>query len=606
MRPQKNNCAPLVTPSEPKLTCCDPLDASIMYSLIGWNLGFGCKTALEEQLKVGRMLVVGWDGAEPSIIERMLSKNLLPNLAHIISRGSYGRIESTTPDTSLSAWTSALTGMNPGRHGMVNFVRRPPGKYRLNLVAASDRLVPTILAMAHEEGRSVASFGVPGTWPMEPDLDFCIAGFDSPLATKAPRRAFHPESIYDELQKKGLSWPYGGMDELRMDSSWHMKAKNLLKKNIVRKRMLLEELAPHRTIDLLWVVFSESDTAGHHFWAFSDPDSPRYSKRDELADSIQDIYMQLDRALGRLMELMEPNASVLVLSDHGFMGAADHVVYVNRWLASKGFLKFRQADLLQRLAPAIQQVAGRLVPSAIKELILRTPLASLALGVDAKARFGPIDLKRTKAFCDELPQNPGIWLNVKHREPFGCIEAGDDFERTLDLVAEKLLAWRYPQSGKLVVSRVLRRQDAMHGPAARLCPDLLVELAHWDNYRLVAGRSGYSTWPLVRKLDKSEAIGPKGLGTSGAHAPMGICAAMGPSAETGARIENARLYDIAPSVLRILGIEPPGDMDGKPLQEIAPRPARPTHFKASGRTQGDLTPAEQEAINRKLEGLGYM
>lgn len=548
--------------------------------------------------------MLGWDGAEPSIIDAMLQEGGLPNLARIISSGAYGRVKSTIPDTSLAAWTSALTGLNPGRHGMVNFVRRPPGQYRLQLLDANDRLVPTVLARAHSEGFSVASFGVPGTWPAEPEVDMGIAGFDSPLSTGAPKRAFHPRAIYDAIKAMGLSWPYGGVDELRMDSNWHKRTHKQLLKNIEIKETILRRLPGQ--VDLLWVVFSESDTAGHHFWAFTDPDSPRYSQRQDLSQSIRDIYKRLDQALGRLMDSVAPGTSVLLLSDHGFMGASDHAVYINRWLASQGYLKFKNASLTQRLAPLVRDTSSRMVPSFLKELILRTPLGSFALGLDAKARFGALDLRRTKAFCDELPQNPGIWLNVKGREPLGVIEPGLEFERSRDEIAEALLRWRHPHSNRPVVARVLRREDAMSGPAARLAPDLHVDLAHWDGYRLVAASSDHARGPLVRRLDKKEMIGPKGLGTSGAHAPEGICAATGPGLAKGAKIKNARLMDIGPSVLRMLGLEPPGDMDGQAIREIAAAQARPMKTTPGSKPKGELTYEQEQAIRRKLEGLGYL
>ena len=562
---------------------------------------------MEEHLKASKLLVVGWDGAEPSIVERMLAQGKLPNLARIKADGAFGRVHTTTPDTSMAAWTSALTGLNPGRHGMVNFVRRPPGKYALRLVDATDRLVPTVFSQAHMEGYSVASFGVPGTWPAEQEVDICISGFDSPLATEAPRRAFKPRSIYEQIQGMGLGWPYGSVDELSMDPHWHIRAHARLMKNIDLKQEVIHRLSPPSAVDLLWVVFSESDTAGHHFWGFTDPRSPRHRTRNDLSNSIEDIYKRLDKALGRLMDDMVPGASVLVLSDHGFMGASDQVVYINRWLASQGFLVFKHPGMLQKLAPIVRDTAARMVPSAAKELILRTPLGSLALGLDAKSRFGAVELSRSMAFCDELPQNPGIWINVKEREPFGCISAGEEFLHTMDRIAEGLLKWRHVHTGKLVVSRVLRRTDAMAGPASRLSPDLLCELAHWDGYRLVAGSSEYNEWPLMRRLNEDELIGPKGIGTSGAHAPEGICAAMGPGVKKGAKIEDAYLEDIAPSVLRLLGLEPTEDLDGRPIGQVAPMKGdKTTRNNSSGKITGELTDMEQEAINRKLEGLGYM
>ena len=137
-------------------------------------------------MTVRRLLIVGWDCADPDITADLCARGRLPHLADIRRRGFLTPVTSTVPPSSLPAWTTAFTGVEPGRHGLTEYVQKEPGAYRLRLVSAADRRAENLFTLAHRAGLRVACLGVPGTWPPDPQLDVCIAGFDSPLSQKAP------------------------------------------------------------------------------------------------------------------------------------------------------------------------------------------------------------------------------------------------------------------------------------------------------------------------------------------------------------------------------------------------------------------------------------
>ncbi|MBN2311253.1 MAG: alkaline phosphatase family protein, partial [Candidatus Hydrogenedentes bacterium] len=78
----------------------------------------------------GRVIILGFDGVEPSIVEQMLEAGELPNLAKLRDAGAYARLGSTIPPQSPVAWTSFATCKNPGGHGIYDFIRRTPARYR--------------------------------------------------------------------------------------------------------------------------------------------------------------------------------------------------------------------------------------------------------------------------------------------------------------------------------------------------------------------------------------------------------------------------------------------------------------------------------------------
>ena len=77
----------------------------------------------------GRVIILGFDGVEPSIAEAMIAKGELPNLAKLGQQGSYQRLESSNPPQSPTAWSSFITCKRPGNHGIFDFLRRTPSTY---------------------------------------------------------------------------------------------------------------------------------------------------------------------------------------------------------------------------------------------------------------------------------------------------------------------------------------------------------------------------------------------------------------------------------------------------------------------------------------------
>jgi predicted AlkP superfamily phosphohydrolase/phosphomutase len=560
-------------------------------------------------MSISRLLVVGWDGAEPALVEPMIKSGRLPNLAGLAAQGVLGRVSSTLPASSLPAWTAAFSGLGPGKHGLVDFVRKQPGQYRLRLVSAAEGSGLSLAKIATAGGLEVASLGIPGTFPPDPAAGTCIAGFDSPAATAAGARAHNPPELFKQLKAAGLNWPYGVADEMAVGAGWHERTRQILFETIEQKTKVAETLLDGSDFDLFSIVFSESDTAGHHFWAFHDRNSPRQRiKNPALATTIEDVYIALDRALGRLLAKTGESTSVIVLSDHGFGGSAGQTVCLNRWLASQGRLRFSiPFGKLAQLSGFVQDQAARILPAQVKQALLRGPLSKLVMAADGLGRFGGIDFSATEAFCDELPQNPGIWVNLAGREPQGTVPA-ERYQEVRQEIAKRLIDFRYPLNGRPLVKHVHLREEVMAGPYTDRAPDLMLELADWDGYRLLAAPSAGRMGPIVEKLPASKLIGPKGTGTSGVHRPEGILAACGPSVDAGAEIEGARLIDICPTALALLGLRNSYELDGKCLTQIASETVGDVQPPSASEPadQSVYTPEEEEIILERLKGLGYL
>ena len=559
-----------------------------------------------------QLLIIGLDGATLDLIEPWARAGHLPNLAALIECGSAGRLTSTVPAMTLPAWSTFLTGCYPGRHGMFDFTRRVPGRYAVQFVNSTHRREPTFLRRLSDAGCRVAALGVPTTYPPEPINGALIAGFDSPVATNRDASFAYPPELYAELQRATGGFPLTDLQELRVGPGWHRHALCHLTRAIDGQLRAASYLLRREVWDCFVVVFGASDTVSHHFWAYCDPDSPRFDAAGaaEFGDAIRRVYEQLDRAVGRLWADAGPCVDLLVVSDHGFGGTGDIAVSINRYLNQSGLLAFTARRPAANRAPQLLKQAGlRLVPSAAQQAIFRR-MGGLVDWLESGSRFGHIDWTGTLAYSEELNYFPSVWINRAGREPGGIVPPAD-YERIRDRVIRALHHWRDEITGQPVVRRACRREELYAGPALEEAPDVVVELA----YQQVNGRAysfaveaARTPGPPTRRLAPSERIGAKGRSMNGSHRPDGILMAAGPSIHSGASLEGATLADIAPTLLTLLGHSPDG-MEGRVLTELlADTRQAPAMFLVDWAPQPErlYSAAEAAILAGRLRSLGYI
>lgn len=471
-----------------------------------------------------RLLVIGLDGADLRVVEEM--RDRLPHLAGLLARGGSAALESTLPFATLPAWTSILTGAPPGEHGVFDFTERDG--YRVRFSGARARRLATTFARLDDAGRRVALLGFPATYPPEPlRHGIAISGWDSPVAFEANPSFVHPRALWDELVARFGPMRFDDVDEFDGGPGWHAALAGRLAERIRRKRDLYLHLHARGPWDVFACYFGETDTAGHHLWALSDPGSPRRPRALPEPRPLSVVYEAADEAVGALLAAAGPDANVMVLSDHGMGGTSDEVVYLNRMLEEAGLLATRASGSGARLAKWGKDAALRALPPALRERAFRAAGSRLPGWLESRVRFGGIDFSRTLAFSEELPYAPSVCLNLAGREPRGQVRPHER-ERVLARVVEAL--------GPAIVAAHPR--ETVHvGPAADRAPDLLLELAAPGGYTLnLAPSAGAPRGVVRRKLGPEEHLGKKGAPMSGAHRRNGLWLGDGPDLTGRGRI----------------------------------------------------------------------
>jgi hypothetical protein len=402
-------------------------------------------------------------------------------------------------------------------------------------------------------------------------------------------------------------------------------------------RVALDEMKREsggRRPDLFTLVFSESDTVGHHYWRDHDPDSPRRdpTASAERRSAVTDVYAALDRACGRLRSAYGEDALCLVVSDHGMGGASNCVVHLNRFLAEQGFLvrRPRRAGRIDAAARMARDAAIRRLPAAWLQKLFRRARGA-AGRLESAARFGGIRWAKTQAFSEEVNTQPGVWINLAGREESGCVSP-DEYPALRARIIECLLAWRLP-SGEPVVASARPREAVYSGPFVERAPDIVVELGtdrgyglslvptpwHEERGRRRESRRDPGASQALRWLSGADLAGGRGRGMNGTHRKDGIFIATGGGGgggengggggagnEGGGRGENeggdlgkdgagaARalapdsLSGVAPTLARAIGLPwSPGNGEG---------------------ASGDLAYSQEESemVAARLRALGYL
>ena len=525
---------------------------------------------------MARMLIIGLDGADPALVARWMEDGTLPNLRALARSGAMLPLRSTMPPATFPAWTTCSTGVNPGRHGVFDFTDMPPGGYAVRFVNRTFRRAPAVWNALSDAGARVGVLGVPGTWPPEPVNGFMVSGFDSPVATSIDRSFVWPPEYHDDVQ----GWRFADFQEHRTGPGWHERARSLLLSKIADKEAAALRLLRREPWDFFMAVFGETDTVSHHFWRFHDAASPRHEANPSLADAIREVYARLDATVGRMAEVSGAE-HVLVVSDHGFMGAGTGVIHLNNFLAERGLLRFSGGG-----RSPLKSLALLFAPERARGALFRR-FTGLAANAESRSRFGGLDWSATRAYSEELDYFPSVRINLAGREPQGTVRP-EEYDGFVAELCAMLEAWG-------PVARALPRASVYDGPHVDRAPDILVEPACENGYRhaCLRARGGSS----FRRMDPAEYAGGKERGMNGVHRSPGLLVSNAPVTRPDPGLE-----DIAPTVLSALGAAGP-PMDGRPLWGTARDAVSDSGPMAP---EESMSAAEEAEMAARLRTLGYL
>jgi len=550
-----------------------------------------------------KLLVIGLDGASFNVLDPLIEKGYLPHIAKLIAGGSRADLETTFPPITAVAWSSFMTGKNPGKHGIFEFVRRDHHSNRELAVNASFRQGSAIWDLLSDAGKRVIVHNFPCTYPPREINGLMIADFMTPRG----RRDFtNPASLLAEIEAEFGSY--------RLHLSQTYAEGNVgavldeLFDELEYKAKVAEYLMTRYDWDAFFQYFWGTDRIQHELWHIIDDEHPRHNKEEAKAyrDRVYEYFRRVDEIVGRLIELAGADPLVLIASDHGF-GPVHKYCSLNIWLLQEGFLKLKP-DVVTRakklmfslgLTPEFAFRLTRKIPGALRPArgVSSQPGVSKLLGKFFLS-FNDVDWNRSVAFSKG---NYGqIYVNLKGREPNGVV-ADDEYEAVRDAIIDRLRALKDPLTAEQWVGQVFRREDIYSGPLVGDAPDIAFLPA--DMRYLPLGNADFTSNKFM--VDA--------FGISGCHRMNGVMIANGGAIERGRTLEGARIYDMAPTLLYLTDQSVPDDMDGRVLTEMISADyssAHPIRFAARGDDQQingvEYSDEENSDVIERLKSLGYV
>lgn len=457
-----------------------------------------------------KVAVIGLDCATPQLVFDRFHEEL-PNISRLMRQGSYGELESTHPPITVPAWSAMMSSRDPGELGFYGFRNRRDYTYqgyRLANGLAVD--VPRVWDHLGQQGLRSVLLGVPQTYPPKKMVGESVGCFLTP-STSEPYT--YPPSLREEIDNVCGGYILD-VDDFRTDDKQRI-ADHIFE--MTRRRFkVAKHLVGKRQWEYFMMVEMGVDRIHHGFWKYFDPTHPKFEPGNRYEHLIREYYKFVDAEVGELMSLFDRDTAVLIVSDHGAKSMVGGIC-VNEWLIQNGYLRLKH------------------MPTS------PTPFSKIE-----------IDWDHTLAWADG-GYYARMFLNVRGREPRGQV-APADYEKLRERLMTEIAAIEDP-SGKNIGSVALRPQE-LYKVQRGVPPDLIVYFGNLD-WRSV-GSVGYGS---IYTFEND--TGPDDAN----HAQHGIFAMQVPGREDGGRrLSGLRLYDIAPTVLNLFGLEIPAEMQGRVIQ----------------------------------------
>jgi len=450
-------------------------------------------------------MVIGLDCADPVLVfDKWLDR--LPNFRRLVENGAYGNLESTIPAITVPAWMAMMSSKNPGKLGFYGFRNRANHTYDEMDYANSRKMrEPVVWDLLGRAGRKVAVIGVPQTYPVKPVNGILVSSF---LTPDIQSKYTHPDSLKEEIAEV--------VDEYILDiRNFRTDDKDYLLEQVyemTEKRFkVVRHFVQEKPWDFFMMVEMGIDRIHHGFWRYHDEEHRLYEPGHKYENAILEYYEYIDREIGTVLDLLDDDVTVMVVSDHGIQTMMGGIC-VNQWLINEGLLKVRE------------------MPTEVTKFSNDNVIWEETTAWASGGYYGR------------------LFLNVKDREPNGVIEPSK-YEETREDIINRLESMK-DDEGKPLGTRVFKPEE-IYPVVKGVAPDLIIYFGNlfWRS----VGSIGYDS---IYTFEND--TGPDDAN----HAQNGMFIISRPGGKKNERLEGVTLYDITPTILDTMNLPVPGDMEG--------------------------------------------
>jgi predicted AlkP superfamily phosphohydrolase/phosphomutase len=499
------------------------------------------------------LAILQLDALSLPLVERMLDAGDLPTIAGLAARGEWRRLETPASHFTGATQPTLYSGIELGQHSQFYIHQWSPEEQRIKFRRAFDVPEPAWDRVARAGKRSLAFDPYEG-YPPRSAAGIVASGvqFRNYLGVE---RWSSPASAGPAIERMLGRSPY--VEEVFGEPS--VAATLALRRGLIAASRRVGDAAvslmASQRFDLVWLTFLACHIGGHQFWNLSqyDEDALDEPTRQLFLGTLRELYREVDRNVGRVVEALPDDADVIAVSGLGMGENTSRADFLGEMLDvilhGKNESGRAASVPLWRLRAAVPTRARGLVTEALGPRIARE--------IMARSSVAGVDWSKTRAFAVPSDHHGQIRLNVRGRERDGIVEP-EEVDELLDRISTGLLGFR-DVGGSESIAAVKRVEEVVghDTPQRRLLPDLLVQWADTPTTRLTAVES-----PVYGRVDRPG----RGSGRAGGHTDVAWALLAPGASRLTQRNGDERVVDVAATVASLLDADMTG-LTGTPLLE---------------------------------------
>lgn len=453
-------------------------------------------------ISMTKVLLFGIDGAPPELVFGKW-KDTLPNISRLMESGTYAKLNSTIPPSTIVAWNAMLSGKDSSEIGIFSYTKTKDG--RVELVNSKDIRCNLMWDILGKRKRTIALY-IPLSYPVKPINGIMVSDFLTPVVNE---QCAYPERIIEKLEAmenpdiffdvvEGLGGHKGLEIPVLVERTYKMTDMQI---------GLLKDLIVNEKWDFFATVMIGTDRLQHMLWNHFDETHRNFIPNSPYKDTLKNYYTYLDNKLCEILELIDKDTVIIIASDHGMI-KQEGKININNWLMQHGYL------------------------------VLKKPITERT-----KFSTNLVDRDKTIAYGGGA-YNARITINKAKVK---------DYEKTVNDIAAKVKEIR-DDKGNVLDTRVYKAKDIYKNASHQECPDLVV---YFDDLRWASnpdlGQEGLYSWKTAVGAD-----------TAG-HSRQGCFIISGKNIPRRGHINDIEIQQVAPTILKLLNIPIPEDITVAPV-----------------------------------------
>ncbi len=366
---------------------------------------------MKKRRGINRVIIIGLDGVPYHLIENLSNRSAMLETEKIIEKGFFYQMESSIPEISSVAWSSIITGSNPGEHGIYGYTDIPLDTYRLSFPNFNNLKAEPFWQKNKNEKSIIIN--VPSTFPVKSLNGIHISGFVS----LDLERSVYPQSLIPKLNELNY--------KIDVDSSKAHKSIDMflddLDQTLKSRVTAYRDLWKNKDWDTFMLVFTGTDRLSHFLWDAYEREDHKYHT------AFIEHFRQIDEVIGEIADNITEDDLLVLLSDHGFE-LLEKDININFILRENGFFNLKP---------------------------------------DSKRGYADID-SDTKAFALEPSR---IYLNSVNKYPRGSVKENESESIIREIIS---IFDALESNGKKIINKIFRKEEIYSGPYPSQAPDLVL------------------------------------------------------------------------------------------------------------------------------------